>query len=61
MVPLVLGELLPFTKAVRTDIDAISGFAYWVCTLDSNGVCQVAVASITLDLQARLVHGWINT
>jgi len=48
----MLGELLASAKAWRTDIDAITLITNRIGALDANGVGQVALTAITLNLQA---------
>lgn len=57
MTSLVLAELLASTKAWRANIDTISVITNSISALDTSGMGQVALAAITLNLQARLVHG----
>ena len=58
MTPFVVPELLPTTEAGRAYVDTIAILADWVGTYYSDGVCEVAGAAITRDLQARLIDGY---
>ena len=60
MIALVLSKLLSRAKTRGTYVDAISRLAHWICTLDSDGVREVAVAAIALDLEARLINGCLQ-
>jgi hypothetical protein len=57
MTSFMVGELLASAKARRADIDAISVITNGISALDTSGMRQVALAAITLNLQARLVYG----
>lgn len=57
MCPFVWAELLPCAETRGTYVDAISWLANRVGTLDADGMGEVALAPIALDLQTGLVHG----
>ena len=37
----MLAELLPTTKAIRTEVDPIPYSTRWICALDSNGMGEI--------------------
>ena len=57
MKSLVFAKFFPGTEASRAYINSVTGLANWVCTFDSNRMCEIANAGVTLDLEARLIHG----
>ena len=60
MVALVFAEFLSRAKTGGTYVNPVAWFAYWVCTFDSDGVCQVAIATIALYLKTRLINGCVR-
>jgi len=52
----MFGELFPSAKASGADIHAIPRLTDSISALDTNGMCQVALTAITLNLQAGLVY-----
>ena len=44
------------TETRWTYVHAVSRFANWICTFDAYGVCKIAHARVTFDLQAWFVY-----
>jgi hypothetical protein len=53
----VIPKFLSCTKARRTDVHSILRLTSGVGTFYANGVCEVACAGITLELDAWLIDG----
>jgi hypothetical protein len=43
------------TETRRTYVYAFSSFANWICAFYAYGVCEIAHAGVTFDLQAWLI------
>jgi hypothetical protein len=50
-------KLLSAAEAGGADVDAVAGFADWICAFDSDRVGEIAAAAVAFDLEARLCHG----
>jgi hypothetical protein len=51
----MLAKLLPTTKAIRTEVDAIPYSTHRICALDSNRMCKIDQAAVTLCLHPGFV------
>lgn len=57
----MLVELLPRTKARRTDVDSLVVGALRICALDTDSVSEVACAYIALVLYSGFVNSYPRT
>lgn len=51
----MLAKLLPTTKTIRTEVDAIPYSTHGICALDSNRMRKIDQAAVTLCLHAGFV------
>lgn len=51
----MLAKLLPTTKTIRTEVDAIPYSTHRICALDSNRMRKIDQAAVTLCLHAGFV------
>ena len=54
----MLPKFFPTAETCRADVYPISNLADWICAFYSNGMGEVAVTRVALDLQARFVHSY---
>ena len=54
----MLAKLLPTTKAIRTEVDAVPHGTDRICTLDSNRMSEIDQAAVTLCLHAGFVDSY---
>ena len=58
---LMLRELLPRTETRGTNINPVTYLACRVRAFHAYRVCEVAIATVALDLQTRLIYSYIRS